>query len=65
MSANSLHDRILTCCPSIAIDVKNTWELYMNKPLFKDNDLITARTIDDVPAFNEALIRFLTNVTTT
>ena len=36
----------------------------MNKPLIKDNDLITARNIDDVAAFNEALIRSPTNVTT-
>ena len=62
MSANSFRDHIL-----LVLDRhrrKNTWELYMNKPLIKDNDLITARNIDDVAAFNEALIRSLTNVTT-
>lgn len=62
MSANSFRDHIL-----LVLDRprrKNTWELYMNKPLIKDNDLITARNIDDVAAFNEALICSPTNVTT-
>jgi protease I len=62
ISANALQGRTLTCWPSIAIDVKNAGGLYIDKPVVEDANLITSRKPDDVPAFNDAIIRALTRV---
>ena len=62
ISANALRGRMLTCWPSIAIDVKNAGGLYVDKPVVEDGNLITSRKPDDVPAFSEALIRALSRV---
>jgi protease I len=59
ISATALRGRTLTCWPSIAIDVKNAGGLYVDKPVVEDGNLITSRKPDDVPAFNEAIIRAL------
>src|SRR5215813_6843360 len=59
ISANALRGRTLTCWPSIAIDVKNAGGLYVDKPVVEDGNLITSRKPDDVPVFNEAIIRAL------
>ena len=60
ISANVLRGRTLTCWPSIAIDVKNAGGLYVDKPVVEDGNLITSRKPDDVPMFNEAIIKALT-----
>ncbi|HWW88725.1 MAG TPA: type 1 glutamine amidotransferase domain-containing protein [Vicinamibacterales bacterium] len=62
ISADALRGRLLTCWPSIAIDVKNAGGLYVDKPVVEDGNLITSRKPDDVPAFNEAIIRALSRV---
>src|SRR5712671_5173217 len=59
ISANVLRGRTLTCWPSIAIDVKNAGGLYVDKPVVEDGNLITSRKPDDVPVFNEAIIKAL------
>ena len=59
ISANALRGRTLTCWPSIAIDVKNAGGLYVDKPVVEDGNLITSRKPDDVPVFNDAIIRAL------
>jgi protease I len=59
ISANALRGRTLTCWPSIAIDVKNAGGLYVDKPVVEDGNLITSRKPDDVPLFDEAIIRAL------
>jgi protease I len=61
ISANALRGRTLTCWPSIAIDVKNAGGLYVDKPVVEDGNLITARKPDDIPAFNDAIIRALSS----
>jgi protease I len=59
ISANALRGRTLTCWPSIAVDVKNAGGLYVDKPVVEDGNLITSRKPDDVPVFNEAILRAL------
>jgi protease I len=59
ISAIALRGRTLTCWPSIAIDVKNAGGLYVDKPVVEDGNLITSRKPDDVPVFNDAIIRAL------
>jgi protease I len=56
ISANSLRGRMLTCWPSIAIDVKNAGGLYFDKPVLADHNLITSRKADDVPVFCAAIV---------
>ena len=62
ISAKVVRDRMITCWPSIAIDVKNAGGLYMDKPVVEDGNLITSRKIDDVGPFSDAIIRALTRV---
>jgi protease I len=62
ISANALRGRTLTCWPSIAVDVKNAGGLYVDKPVVEDGNLITSRKPDDVPVFNDAIIRALSRV---
>ena len=62
ISANVVRDRMVTCWPSIAVDIKNAGGLYMDKPVVEDGNLITSRKIDDVPHFSEAIIRALSCV---
>src|SRR6266850_4237120 len=59
ISAGALRGRTLTCWPSIAIDVKNAGGLYVDKPVVEDGNLITSRKPDDVPLFNEAIVKAL------
>jgi protease I len=56
ISAKLVSDRMVTCWPSIAVDIKNAGGLYMDKPVIEDGILITSRKIDDVPAFSQAII---------
>jgi deglycase len=62
ISANVLRGRTLTCWPSIAVDVKNAGGLYVDKPVVEDGNLITSRKPDDVPVFNDAIIKALSKV---
>jgi len=59
ISANAVKGRTLTCWPSVAIDVKNAGGMYVDKPVVEDGNLITSRKPDDIPFFNEAIIRAL------
>jgi deglycase len=59
ISVNALRGRTVTCWPSIAIDVKNAGGLYVDKPVVEDGPIITARKVDDIPVFSEAIIRAL------
>jgi protease I len=56
ISANALRGRTVTCWPSIAIDVRNAGGLYVDRPVVRDGNLITARKSDDIPSFTAALV---------
>jgi protease I len=57
ISANAIEGRTVTCWPSIAIDVKNAGGLYVDRPVVEDSGIITARKVDDVGPFVEAILR--------
>lgn len=61
INAKVLPGKTLTCWPSIAVDVKNAGARYVDKPVVEDGNLITARKIDDLPRFNDAIIRQITD----
>ena len=56
ISAGAIGGRTVTCWPSIAIDVKNAGGLYVDRPVVEDRGVITARKIDDVAPFVQALL---------
>ncbi len=59
INANVLKGKTLTCYPSISVDVKNAGGRYVDKPVVEDHNLITSRKPDDLPHFNQALLRQL------
>jgi protease I len=59
INANVLKGRTLTCWPSIAVDVKNAGGRYVDRPVVEDGPLITSRKPDDLPQFNDTLLRRL------
>ena len=59
ISANAVRGRTITCWPSIAIDVKNAGGLYVDRPAVRDGNIITARKVDDIPVFCEAIVEAL------
>lgn len=59
ISADVVRGRMLTCWPSIAVDVKNAGGLYVDRPVVEDGPIITSRKPDDIPVFCEAIIRAL------
>lgn len=60
INAKALSGRLVTCWPSIAIDVKNAGARYVDRPVVEDGNVITSRKSDDLPFFTDALIRQLT-----
>jgi protease I len=56
INANVLRGRTLTCWPSIAVDVKNAGGRYVDRPVVEDGNLITSRKVDDLRAFNDAIL---------
>lgn len=59
--ADIAQDRRLTSLPSISADLKNAGADWVDKPVVKDGNLITARRPADVPRFNRAIIDMLSD----
>jgi len=59
ISAKSVSGRQITCWPSIAVDIKNAGGLYMDRPVIVDENIITSRKSDDIPAFADAIVKAL------
>jgi protease I len=59
INANILKGRTVTCAPSISVDVTNAGGHYVDRPVVEDGHLITSRKPDDLPQFNDALLRQL------
>lgn len=59
ISADVLKGRTLTCVNKIRDDVVNAGGNYVDEALVEDGNLITSRTPDDLPSFNDAILRSL------
>lgn len=57
ISAKVVTGRRLTAVNKIRDDIVNAGGLYVDEELTEDGNLITSRTPDDLPAFNEALAK--------
>ena len=59
ISADIVKGRRLTSWPSVAIDLKNAGAIWVDEPVVKDGNIITARKPADLPKFNKAIIEAL------
>ncbi|MBA4189726.1 MAG: peptidase [Planctomycetaceae bacterium] len=59
ISAGALDGRRVTCSPGIRDDVRAAGAVYRDEAVVIDNNLITTRGADDLPAFAQALLRML------
>lgn len=56
ISAGAIAGRTVTCWPSIAVDVKNAGGLYVDRPVVEDGGVFTARKVDDIAVFVQAIL---------
>ena len=59
ISAELVRGRRMTSWPSVAIDLRNAGAEWVDEPLVRDGNLITARKPSDLPRFNKAIIAAL------
>jgi protease I len=59
ISADIVKGRRVTSWPSIAVDLKNAGAIWVDKPVVRDGNIITARKPADLPKFNKAIIEAL------
>ena len=59
VEAGVVSGRHLTSYPSVSTDVKNAGGLWEDSPVVVDDNLITSRNPDDLPAFTEAILKAL------
>lgn len=57
VEANAVAGRTLTSWPSLQTDIRNAGGDWVDKPVQEDDRLITSRKPDDIPQFNEAILR--------
>lgn len=56
INADAVEGKKLTSWPSIQIDLMNAGANWVDKEVVVDENLVTSRKPDDLPAFNEAMI---------
>ena len=59
ISAGIVRGRQVTSCPSIAKDLRNAGAEWVDAPVVRDGNIITARKAADLPKFNIAIIEAL------
>lgn len=59
VSAGILKGRTVTSTPGIKDDLTNAGATWLDQPVVLDRNLISARRPPDLPAFGEAIVRFL------
>ncbi len=60
IEAEEAHGRTMTSWPSLRTDLENAGAEWVDKEVVVDGNLITSRKPDDLPAFNEAIMKALT-----
>lgn len=59
VEADVVRDRTVTSFPSLQTDVRNAGGTWVDEEVVVDGHLVTSRTPDDLPAFDEAFLRLL------
>lgn len=59
ISAGVAGDRTLTSWPSLQDDFKNAGSTWVDEEVVRDENLVSSRKPDDIPAFNDAFISLL------
>ncbi|MFW6159982.1 MAG: type 1 glutamine amidotransferase domain-containing protein [Acidobacteriota bacterium] len=59
ITAGVVEGRSMTCTASIADELQEAGAEYLDEPVVVDENLITSRVPDDLPAFNEAILNAL------
>ncbi len=59
ISATDLHNRKMTGFPTVRKDIENAGATYLDEEVVVDDNLITSRTPNDLPAFLKAIIAAL------
>jgi len=62
VEANAVAGRTLTSWPSLRTDIRNAGGDWVDKPVQEDERLVTSRKPDDIPQFNEAILRAFAGV---
>jgi protease I len=57
IEAGAVRGRTVTSWPSLKTDLKNAGANWVDKEVVNDQDLVTSRKPDDIPAFNREMIR--------
>lgn len=57
ISAGIVKDRLLTSYPTIQDDVRNAGGFWVDREVAVDQELVTSRQPEDLPAFNQQMIR--------
>lgn len=63
--ADVLRDRIVTSWPSLKTDMHNAGADWVDEPVVVDDNLVTSRKPDDIPAFNEKVLALFASMGTT
>ncbi len=59
ISAGVLDGRTITCDPGIRDDVRAAGAIYRDEAVVRDGNLLTARSVDDLPTFCQMLVHSL------
>jgi len=57
VEADAVRGRTLTSWPSLKTDIINAGGTWVDREVVRDEDLVTSRKPDDIPAFNREMIR--------
>lgn len=57
INAEAVKDKQVTSWPSIQVDLINAGACWVDEPVVRDRNLVTSRKPDDIPQFNEAMIK--------
>lgn len=62
INAEGVKGKTITSWPSIKIDLINAGANWVDKEVAKDDNIITSRKPDDIPAFNTAMIQLFSQI---
>jgi len=59
ISANMVRGKTLTSWPSIRVDLKNAGAIIVDREVVIDGNIVTSRSVSDVPAFTQTIVNIL------